>query len=172
MLQLYTSTTHPGDTQPDVRVPLRVPAANLVFLGFVGVKVYILVPKRRAAGHDYVVEFTIVEHLQRPDALIPLVEGEAQPDNVLGYLERVCYAASIALTRAVDDIPVARPPRVGGNVVVPSVVRYTAVRAAAGARRPRVVRTGAHVDPGPVASDSILYCYFTQDSCTQASIHL
>ena len=142
---------HLGDAQPDVRVPLRVGEAKLDVLGLVGVEVKALVSQRRAAGRDCAVLVTVVEHVQRPGVLIPFVEGDAHPDNVLGFLEVVRDAAPIVLGIAVEDVSLARPARVRRTIIVPGVGWYAALWDASAARSPRVVSIGVYVDPGPVA---------------------
>ena len=95
---------------------------------------------------------TVVEHFECPGVLIPIMKGDAQPDNVLGFLEGVRDAAPVVLSIAVEDVSLARPARALPEIVVPCIGRYAAARAAAIAGSPRVVAIGVHVDPGPVAS--------------------
>ena len=144
--------TYLGDAQPYSRVPPRVVEANLDVFGLVGVQVKVLVAERRAAGRDCAVVVTVVKNVQCSCVLIPLVEGNTHPDNVLGFLEGVRDAASIVFIRAVKEITSARPTRVSPDVVVPGVGGYATVRAAAAARRPGVVPIGVDVDPSPLAS--------------------
>ena len=94
---------------------------------------------------------TVVEHVQRPGVLIPFVEGDAHPDNVLGFLEVVRDAAPIVLGIAVEDVSLARPARVRRTIIVPGVGWYAALWDASAARSPRVVSIGVYVDPVPVA---------------------
>ena len=153
---------HLGDAQPDVRVPLRVIKAKLDFFGFVGVEVEALVSKRRAAGCDCAVLVTIVEHVQRPGVLIVLVEGDAHPENVLGFLEVVRDAAPVVFGIAVEDVSLAGPARVCPEIVVSGVGRYASLWATSTARGPRVVSICVYVDPGCVAG--------VDESCDEGSL--
>ena len=92
---------------------------------------------------------SVVEHVQCPRVLIPLVEGDTHPEDILEFLEVVGDAASAVVIRIVQDIPLARPARVPPEIDVPSVGRYAAVRATSIVGSPRIVPVGAHVDPGP-----------------------
>ena len=144
-------SAHLSDAQPDVSVPLRVVEAKLDVLGLVGVEVKALVSKRRAAGLDCAVLVTVVEHVQGPGVLIPLVKGDAHPDNVLGFLEVIRDAASIVLSTTLEDVSLARPARVRPEIIVPGIRRHAALWATSTARGPRVVSIGVYVDPSPVA---------------------
>ena len=124
-------STHLRDAQPDIGVPLRVVEAKLELLSLVGVQVIRLESVRLAARRDGAVVVVVVEHVQRSGSRRTQVEGDSNLLNVLGFLEVVRDAATVILIRAVEDIPLARPARVGPYIVIPSVFGYAAVRAAA-----------------------------------------
>ena len=79
------------------------------------------------------------------------MEGDSNLLNVLGFLEVVRDAATVVLVRAAENVSLARPARVGPDIVVPGVVRYATVRAAATPRRPRVVSICLDIHPGTLA---------------------
>ena len=93
----------------------------------------------------------VVEQIKRSGVLVPLVEGDTQPKNVLSVLEVVRDAASIVVIRAVKNVSLAGPARRWQSTAVASIRRKAAGRAAAITGRPLVVPCGAHVDPGPLA---------------------
>ena len=143
--------THLRNAEPDVGVPLRVVKAKLELFSLVGVEVLRLESVRLATRRDRAVVFMVVEHVQRPGSRRPQVEGDSNLFNVLRFLEVVRDAASIVFVRAVEDVTLARPARVSPYIVVPGVLGYATLRAAATPRRPRVVSIGLDVDPGPLA---------------------
>ena len=144
-------STHLRDAQPDIGVPLRVVEAKLELLSLVGVQVIRLESVRLATRRDGAVVVVVVEHVQRSGSRRTQVEGDSNLLNVLGFLEVVRDAATVVLVRAAENVSLARPARVGPDIVVPGVVRYATVRAAATPRRPCVVPIGLDVDPGTLA---------------------
>ena len=143
--------TYLRDTQPDIGVPLRVVQAKLELLSLVGVQVIRLESVRLAARRDGAVVVVVVEHVQRTGSGCTQMEGESNLLDVLGFLEVERDAATVVLIRAVEDITLAGPARVGPDIIVPGVFGYATFRAAATPRCPRVVSIGLDVDPGALA---------------------
>ena len=93
----------------------------------------------------------VVEHVQRPGSRRTQVESNPNLLNVLGFFKAVRDAAPIVLIRAVEDVTLARPARVGPDIVVPGIFGYATFRTAATPRRPRVVPISLNVNPRPLA---------------------
>ena len=143
--------TYLGDAQPDVGVPLRIVQAKLELFSLVGVQIVRLESVRVAARRDGAVVVMVVEHVQRPGSGCTKVEGNSNLLDVLGFFEVVRDAASVVPNRAVKDITLARPARVGPDIIVSGVLGYATVRAAATPRRPCVVPISFNVNPCPLA---------------------
>ena len=150
-LALKYMATHLREAQPNVSVPLWVVKAKLELFSLVGVQVARLESLSLAAGRDGAVVVMVVEHVQRLGSRRTQVEGDSKLLNILGFLEVVRDAATVALIRAVEDVTLARPARVGPNIVVPGVFGYATFRDAATPGRPRVIAIRLGVDPGPLA---------------------
>ena len=97
-------------------------------------------------------EVTVVVHVQRPGSRSTLVEGDAYPDDILGFIKVVVDPAPLVVIRAVEAISLARPAGVGFAIVVPSVLGYAAVRAASITGRPVVIPSSIDSDGRPLAS--------------------
>lgn len=108
-----------------------------------------LIPGRCAARLDLAVEVAVLVHVQRPDPLVSLVEENFDLDNILRLVEVVLDPAPVVV---VEDVSLARPARVDGDVLVSGVLGYAAVRAAAKFEHSVVVVTvSGHSDGRPDA---------------------
>ena len=89
------TSTHLGEAQPDVFVPLGVAEAEPQLLGFVRVDVEPLEIARLAAGVDRVDFLSVAEHVQAPSSLGTPVESDGDLFNVLRFFEGVPDAAPV-----------------------------------------------------------------------------
>lgn len=128
-----------SDTQP-LLGPGSVIGETKDDLGrLLGVEGEALEPIRLAAGRDLAVEGAVDDHVQRPNVLVPLVERDADLDDVLGVFKVVLDPTA---PDAGDEEALTRPARVGAAIAVPSVFGEATVRAAAIPGRPLVVCGG------------------------------
>lgn len=120
--------THLGDAQPHITVRVVVVETKPDLLRLVGVEEEVLVAEGRAARRYRAVVIAVVVDVQRVGPLIPLVEGDPHPDNILGLVEVVVDPAPLVVV--VEDVALARPARVGVATVVARVLGFAAVRGA------------------------------------------
>ena len=141
--------THLSDTQPFLGLRSVVGETEDNLGGLLGVEDEPLVPVRAAAGRDLAVEGAVDDHVQRPDVLIPLVEHDADFDDILGIFKVVLDPAP---PDPRHEGALTRPSRVGAAIVIPSVLGEAAVRAAAVSGRPLVICGGFGHHGRPLAS--------------------
>lgn len=84
-----TNERYLGDTQPLLGLGFVVGETKDDLGRLLGVEGEALVPVRLAAGRDLAVEGAVDDHVQRPNVLVPLVERDADLDDVLGLFEVV-----------------------------------------------------------------------------------
>lgn len=103
-----------------------------------------MIPGSLSVGRDGAVVVVVNPHVQRRRPLVPLVKGNAHPNNVHGVVKVIFDPAPVVVIA--EDVSLAGPAVVGVAAVVPSVCRYAAVRGAA-------VRAGLVIVSSPFDSD-------------------